>query len=296
MRAFLAAMIPMTLFSAADFPIDHVTVAGANLHKLQADLEAVGLSTVYGGPHRDQTTEMAMVSFPDGSYLELIAPQPHADGRLVAQHVWSKFLRGGDGPCAWALRAPDLAADVRRLKSAGIAVSDPAANGRERPDGVRLDWETANIGTAARGAFFPFLIHDVTARDLRAFPQGQAGNRDFQGVTRIVIAVRSLEQSIAQYRKAFGLPEAIEQTDTAFGAKLATWHGSPVVLAQPLTAQSWLAARLELVGEAPCAFVLGAIQLDRYRADSHSRWFDIDLYWFDISRLGWRLGFEKLQR
>jgi hypothetical protein len=251
---------------------------------------------VYGGPHHDQTTEMAMVSFPDGSYLELIAPQPQADAYLVAQqHVWSKFLLGGDGPCAWALRAPHLAADVERLKSAGIAVSDPAANGRERPDGVRLDWETANIGTAARGTFFPFLIHDVTARDLRAFPQGQAGNRDFQGVTRIVIAVRSLEQSIAQYRRAFGLPAAIEQADAAFGAKLATWHESPVVLAQPLTAQSWLAARLDRMGEAPCAFVLGAIQPGRYRADSHSRWFDIELSWFDSARLGWRLGFEKLR-
>jgi hypothetical protein len=293
MRALLVAMIPMTLLSAADFPIDHVTVAGADLHKLQASLQAVGLATVYGGPHHDQTTEMAMVSFPDGSYLELIAPQPHADAHLVAQHVWSKFLRGGDGPCAWALRAPHLASDVQRLKSTGIAVSGPAANGRERPDGVRLDWETANIGTAARGTFFPFLIHDVTARDLRAFPQGRAGNRDFRGVTRIVITVRSLQQSIAQYQQAFGLPAAMEQTDVQFGAKLATWRDSPVVLAQPLTAQSWLAARLDLVGEAPCAFVLGAIQPDRYRADSHSRWFDIDLSWFDSVRLGWRLGFEK---
>ena len=44
------------------------------------------------------------------------------------------------------------------------------------------------------------------------------------------------------------------------------------------------------------AFVLGAIQPDRYHADSHSRWFDIDLSWFDSSRLGWRLGFEKLKR
>jgi hypothetical protein len=194
------------------------------------------------------------------------------------------------------LRAPDLAADVRRLKSAGVAVSDPAANGRARPDGVRLDWETANIGTAARGAFFPFLIHDVTARDLRAFPEGHAGNRDFRGVTRIVIAVRSLERSIAQYRQAFGLPAAMEQTDPAFGAKLATWRDSPVVLAQPLTPQSWLAARLDRVGEAPCAFVLGAIQPDGYRADSPSRWFDTDLSWFDSERLGWRLGFEKLRR
>ena len=30
----------------------------------------------------------------------------------------------------------------------------------------------------------------------------------------------------------------------------------------------------------------------RYKAASHSRWFGVDVSWFDEEKLGWRLGFE----
>jgi len=293
MRGLLMAMVPAMLLSAADFQIDHVTVAGSDIHTMQARLAAAGIASVYGGAHQDHTTEMAMVPFPDGSYLELIALQPHADPQLVDRHVWSKFLKGDAGPCAWALRGDDLPAEVRRLKTAGISVSEPLASGRERPDGVRLEWETANIGADARGTFFPFLIHDRTARDLRAFPQGKPGNGDFRKVTRIVIAVRNLDAAIARYRQAYGLPDAVRQVDESFGARIARMGDAPVVLAQPLTADSWLAARLDQFGEAPCGFILGANRPERYHAAAKSQWFGAETAWFDSRQLGWRLGFEK---
>jgi hypothetical protein len=260
------------------------------MRKMQAHLSAVGIASVYGGAHRDQVTEMALVSFPDGSYLELIALQPHADPRLVDRHVWTRFLKADAGPCAWALRGQDLAAEVERLKASGIAVSEPAAGGRERPDGVPLEWETADIGADVRGAFFPFLIHDTTARDLRAFPQGRPGNRDFSGVTRIVIAVRNLDSAMARYRQAYGLPAAIRQVDECFGAQLAMAGSAPVVLAQPLTADSCLWARLDRLGESPCGFILGANRPERYHAESRTRWFGMEIAWLDSGKLGWRLG------
>jgi Glyoxalase-like domain len=293
MRLLLAALIPAMLLPAADFQIDHVTVAGTDIRQMQVHLSAVGIASVYGGAHKDGATEMAMVSFPDGSYLELIALQSHADPHLVDQHPWSKFLRGDGGPCAWAVRALDLEADVRRLRTAGVAISEPVANGRERPDGVHLEWVTANIGPDPRGTFFPFLIHDSTARNLRAFPQAKPGNRDFRGVRKIVIAVRNLDTAIARYRQAYGLPAAVRQVDQSFGAQVATLGDAPVVLAEPLTSGSWLAKRLDQYGEAPCAFILGAIRPERYHAENRTRWFGADLFWFDSSQLGWRLGFEK---
>jgi len=280
--------------SSADFQIDHVTVAGRDIRALQANLAAVGLPSVYGGAHRDQVTEMALASFPDGSYLEAIAPQPSAGPQLVAQHVWASFLEAGDGPCAWALRVKDVPAEVERLKSAGIAVSDTVRAGRRRPGGVQLEWETADIGGGIRGAFFPFLIHDFTARDLRAFPHPTPGNPDFRGVTRVVIAVRNLDAAAARYRQAFGLPAAVKQVDQSFGAHLAMVGDAPVVLAQPLTADSWLWARLERSGEGPCAFILGANRPEHYRGESQTRWFGIGISWFDSRQLGWRLGFESL--
>jgi hypothetical protein len=296
MRAILVVMGSAMCLSSADFQIDHVTVAGRDIRTLQANLAAVGLPSVYGGAHHDQVTEMALASFPGGSYLEAIAPQPQADPQLVARHVWARFLEAGDGPCAWALRVKDVPAEVERLKSAGVAVSAAVRAGRRRPDGVQLEWETADIGADIRGTFFPFLIHDFTARDLRAFPHGKPGNPDFSRVARIVIAVRNLDSAVARYRQAFGLPAAVEQVDESFGAHLAVVGLAPVVLAQPLTADSWLRARLNRFGEGPCAFILGANRPERYHAESKTRWFGIEISWFDTNRLGWRLGFESVDQ
>ncbi len=134
---------------------------------------------------------MALASFPDGSYLELIAIQPKADPAALAAHYWHKFMEADAGPCAWAVRPADLSAEVERLRKAGIAVTDPRRAGRKRPDGVELDWETAQVGPT-NGGFFPFLIHDFTPRENRAFPSGKPTTNDFTGVVKVVIAVRDL--------------------------------------------------------------------------------------------------------
>ena len=204
------------LLGAADSRIDHVTIAGSELKQMQAKLAAVGIASVYGGAHTNHATEMALVSFPDGSYLELMGIQPNADAAAVAGHVWVKFLKENAGPCAWAMREKDLAAEVSRLKAAGIAVSAPVDSGRTRPDGVRLEWETSDVGGDTRGTFFPFLIQDRTPREQRAFPQGKPVTREFRGVTRVVIAVRNLDDAIERYRKAYGVPRPIKQVDQSF--------------------------------------------------------------------------------
>jgi hypothetical protein len=294
MRSCLLFVIPAML-CAADLKIDHATVAGHDLKKMQAALEAVGIPTVYGGPHANGVTEMALASFPDGSYLEAIAVQPNADPKALEKHEWAQFLKGDAMPCGWAVQTKDVAAERRRLQAAGVAVSEPVRAGRRRPDGVRLDWETADLGSATRGSFFPFLIHDFTPREQRAFPQGKPTTRDFQAVTRVVIAVRNLDAAIEQYRKAFDMPPAIKQVDQEFGAQLAIVGSSPVVLAQPLHVGTWLDDRIQKFGEGPCAFILGATRPGRYKAASKSRWFATDISWFDAEKLGWRLGYEASQ-
>jgi len=295
MRSGLLLAVFPVLLAAADLKIDHVTVAGSSLKKLQANLSSVGIATVFGGAHSNGATGMALVSFPDGSYLELIAPVANADPHALEQQPWAQFMKADAGPCAWAVRTNDIAAEVKRLESAGIAVSRPVRGGRERPDGVRLDWETAQVGTEPNGTFFPFLIHDFTPREQRAFPNGKPVTKDFQGVTKVVIAVQNLDAAVKRYRKAYGLPPAIKQVDPGFGAHLALIGDAPVVLAQPLTPDSWLAARVARFGEAPCAFVLDQ-RRGRYRAASTTRWFGVKIGWLDAEKLGWRLGFESAER
>jgi hypothetical protein len=293
MRYCLAiyALLP-TLLAGGELAVDHATVAGANLKDLDAGLSAVGIHSEYGGPHGNRATEMSVVSFPDGSYLEMIAPQLSADPKMLAAHPWSKFMQANAGPCAWAARTIDLAAEAKRLQAAGIAVGESEKSGRQRPDGVRLDWLTAQVGTEGRGVFFPFLIQDVTPRKNRAYPHGKPSAPDFTGVTKVVIVVKDLEEAVKRYRQAYGMPAPLKQVDREFGAHIALMGSTPVVLAQALTSNSWLAGRLYQFGEGPCAFVLAARKAGRYTAASKTRWFGKDVSWFDASKLGWRLGFE----
>jgi len=72
-----------------------------------------------------------------------------------------------------------------------------------------------------------------------------------------------------------------EQVDATFGARLAVFTGTPVVLAEPLNTHSWIAERIQRFGEGPCAFVLGR----------QSGWAAIS--WLDSAKLGWHLGVEK---
>ena len=281
------------LLPAAELTIDHVTVAGKDLKAMQATFAALGIPSEYGGPHSNRATEMALTSFPDGSYLELIAIQPNADRAAVAAHYWSKHMRNEGGPVAWAVRPGDLlAAEVKRLQAAGIAVTAPVRSGRARPDGVRLEWETANVGQEPNGMFFPFMIRDFTPREQRAYPSGQPTTQDFSGVARVVIGVRDLKASIQRYRDAYGLPEPVQQEDAKFGARLASFLGSPVVLATPANAQSWLAARLDKIGEGPCAFVLRTRNTKSFRITSESAWFGIAVSWLNTGKTGWWLGLE----
>src|SRR5260370_37149310 len=104
---------------AAELTIDHVTAAGKDLKTMQAGLAAIGIRCEYGGPHKNRATEMALASFPDGSYLELIAIQPKADAQAVATHDWAREMEAGPGPRARAGRVEGTAAIVQRAATAG---------------------------------------------------------------------------------------------------------------------------------------------------------------------------------
>jgi glyoxalase-like protein len=276
----LLALIFAVAAMGADLKVDHITVAGSDLEKLQ---QMVGIKTEFGGKHSNGQTEMALASFADGSYLELIAPQPGAD---ASAHYWSPFMLKNGGPCAWAIRSSDIAADMARLKSAGVEVRSQR-NGRTRPDGVELKWETVDAGPASPGSFFPFLIHDETPRERRVYPSGKPTLPGISGVLFVAVAVRDLDAAIAKYRAAFGLPEPKTQNDRAMGATLAWFPGSPVILAAATEKDGWVAARLAKFGEAPCAFVLADSDLQDIQS---TKWFSHPIRWIDPHLPDMRIG------
>lgn len=292
-RFALLFSVPALLFGAG-LKIDHVTIAGIDLPKMRAALTAAGIPSQYGGPHANHASEMSLTTFADGSYLELIALQPKGDPQAIAKHEWSVQMRGNAGPGAWAARVGDIDAERKRLQAAAVQVSAPEHSGRARPDGFLLQWETAQVGAETRGTFFPFLIRDITPREQRT---GKPLATGLRGVSRVVVATKDLKASIGRFRAAYQWPAPVEQEDAAFGARVAVFAGTPVVLAAPLNPQSWVATRLMRFGEGPCALVFAAEQKTKWKAASSTRWAGSEISWIgiapvDASALPWHLGIE----
>jgi len=289
MKGLILAMTMAAMAPGAELKIDHATVCGTNLEAMRSALTAVaGVPTEYGGPHSNHATEMALVSFPDGSYLEVMGIQAKADPAAVAMHVWSKFLKNNAGPCAFALHVTDIAREVKELSAAGTEAGRIESAGRTRPDGKKLEWQTANVGPGNRGSLFPFLIADQTPRELRAYPSGKATTEKYPGIARVLVGVHDLDGAIAQYRKAFHLAEPMRQRDPGFGADLAWFEGTPIILAKGINSSSWLTKRVDEYGDAPVGFLLakgkGGMR------GSPSEWFGHKVFWMDDSKLGWHLG------
>jgi hypothetical protein len=231
---------------------------------------------------------MSLLSFPDGSYLELIAWTDAAAAH--AGQSWAKFMDEQGGACAWAIHVDDIGKETARLKAAGVAVSEPVHSGRMLTDGFHLEWEMAGAGPGDRGSLFPFLIHDITPRDRRVYLRGKPSTEEYGGISRVVIAVKDLKGAVALYRRAFGLPQPKQQKEAHLGSTMAWFPGTPIILASPLNSKTRLAGRLEKFGEAPCAIVL--------KDPGHPRtgdtiWFDRMVSWFDPKALeGIQLGAE----
>ena len=133
-----------------------------------------------------------------------------------------------------------------------------------RPDGERLQWQTARPSSAD----LPFLCGDITPRALRV-PEGAARvhPNGAVGVARLDIAVHDLDASLARYRALFGEAASAAQigaavTEPGSGLRHAriTVGSSTLVLSSATdsgaASPNAIARRLASRGEGPSALVL----------------------------------------
>lgn len=265
--------------------LDHVTIAGAALAPLEQAFATVGLTTVYGGPHSNGITHMALLGLSDGSYIELIsALQPGLKDTVF----WGTHIVEDGGPCAWAIQVEDMAAEVARLAGLGIPVSQPAYYQRRRPDGVLLEWDLAVVGDQGAGAVLPFLIKDITPREWRVRPAVSLTDW-LTGVAVVIVGVKSLTEAVQLFQRAYGWPDPVLTTDHTLKANLAYFRGTPVALAAPLMDKDGLAQRLARLGESPCAYLLQATDFkatcQHFGVTPGGDWFDRPVAWFDPAKL-----------
>ncbi|MGA7568249.1 MAG: VOC family protein [Terriglobales bacterium] len=297
-RLLLATLVLMLISQTAmtqeskdiTLELDHVSVCGSNLDAMRQDFTDVGLTPDLGGPHGNGITQMAMIGFADGTYIELIAPiKPGAS----AGSDWAKFMSDDGVTCAWAVTSNVLLQEVDRLKKAGIPVAAPEPGSRKRPDGMSVEWTTANVGSGTPGSTLPFIIEDKTPRAWRVQPSASVQGAPVTGIENVVLGVSNLDAAIALFRKAYGWADPLVETQKDFG-RMAYFPGEPVILAAP-TGGGWLSEHISKFGESPVAYLLNtsdsSAAVKKYRLSGTKTWFGQKVSWFDEHKLkGVRLG------
>jgi hypothetical protein len=281
--------------SPTSIKVDHAGICVYNLAVLQQAFADLGLRAEYGGAHAIGGTHNALLGFDDGSYIELIAPQhPETLSPADAQE-WTPLKPDKAQDCFWAVGSAEIKTEVGRLQKSGIEISDPVPGSRKKPDGTVLEWVTARIKPEKGGDILPFLIEDKTPRSARIQPSASVTGTELSGIDTVVLGVKDLDASIALFRRAFGLPAPAIVSDAEFGAKMAYFSGTPVLLATPLNGNSWLATQLNQAGQGPIGLLLRTrnftASTKRFQLSGETSWFGRKVAWFDAAKLhGAKLG------
>jgi hypothetical protein len=235
-----------------DHRLDHVTVAGRDLDRLTEAFSAAGLPVEYGGRHSNGVTHMAIVGFPDGSYVELISK--HAPD--ATSPWWEAAIDGDAGPCAWAVGVDDIETATATLRDRGVTVDGPTAYERERDDGTLVEWDLTSLGGGDPGTRLPFLIADRTPRERRVRPTVDPAASPLRGVEAVVVGVPDLATAADAFATAFDAGEPTRTACADRSAAVASFPDLPVTLAEP-TDDGWLAERVSRSGASPAAYLIG---------------------------------------
>jgi hypothetical protein len=185
--------------------LDHLVILTSHLDQAVRGYEELGFAVTPGGEHADGLTRNALIPFKDGSYLELVA---FVDPEDTRDNVWGwrRFLASGGGLIDYCAASDDLRADVRRLREEDFEVDGPTEGGRRRPDGKEIRWLIAQIRQEQQqGRLLPFLIEDLTPRDLRvpSSPATEHPNGAL-GIRRLEIASPEEEGAVRAFATLLG--------------------------------------------------------------------------------------------
>lgn len=229
--------------------IDHLVIVVNDLEQAARDYRQLGFTVVPGGQH-PVGSHNVLISFEDGSYLEIIAFY-----REAIDHRWWDPLKKGERLVDFCFQTNDLRGDTGKLQQAGVAINKPVPWSRKRPDGFELKW-LLSLATGSHRGVAPFLIEDVTARGER-IPQEFGHANNILGIAKVVVAVGELARTGKWYGALLG--QAGEPfSDSQLGADgLRFRAGSHIMeFVTPREASSPLVNWLREYGPSPYSAVL----------------------------------------
>jgi catechol 2,3-dioxygenase-like lactoylglutathione lyase family enzyme len=229
--------------------IDHLVIVVNDLEEAAKDYEQLGFRVVPGGRH-PVGSHNALISFADGSYIEIIAFY-----REALDHRWWGPLLKGERLVDYCLQTDDLRGDTQKLRDAGVTINDPVPWSRTRPDGYELKW-LLSLATGGHRGTAPFLIQDITAREAR-IPRECAHSNGVTGIHKLTVVTGEIATLERWYQAVLGMAgQRIEdQQLQANGVRFAV---GPHLLEflSPLGPQSELANWMRMYGPSPYSALL----------------------------------------
>ena len=274
--------------------IDHITIASEDLAPQEQQLGTIGLNTNYGGRHSNGITHMSMASFPDGSYIELIAKAQTAR----PSPLWNRAIVENAGICAWAIETSDVALECQRLINLGVPVQAPQYMHRQTPAGTQAEWDLAFIGSHEPGAKLPFIIKDRTARNIRV-PITSAPDSELTGIHYIILGVQDLGAAINLFRQIYQLSAPTLMAENYLAAQLAYFTDAPIMLTTPQShSMGQLSQKLHTFGDIPSGLLIGTNDMRRTklrlspRISNHTEIAGKEVIWLNSATLiGTNIGF-----
>lgn len=144
-------------FDPSPTRLDHLVYAVTDLDAAVDDLaERLGARPSAGGRHVGRGTRNFLLSFGDGSYLEIIGVD---DGQPSPQgpRPFGIDLLTGPRLVTWAVRVDDIDDAVGSARRHGYDPGPAQAMSRATPDGGLLSWQLTDALLTADG-LVPFLI------------------------------------------------------------------------------------------------------------------------------------------
>lgn len=236
--------------------IDHIVIVVRDLDQASDHFTGAGFTVTPGGEHVGLGTHNSLVTFADGAYIELIAfkepDKPH-------EHRWWSLLARGEGLVDFALVSDDLDADANAFHSLDVEAVGPFEMGRLRPDGQRVDWRLVVPPRDDDSPPLPFLIEDMTPRELRV-PGGGASQHDLgvTGAAGVVIAVNDVARVGRTYQGLLGIDgeSVASQVDGGANAVRFSLGAHWLELVEPASPESPVGQYVQTRGASPYELVL----------------------------------------
>lgn len=220
---------------------DHVVITVENLDQAITDFSKLGFHVTRGGAHG--RTEMAMVLFADGTYLELITLRSKVlrqflriaakaglldrllDRKSDIYRRLSSWFAQPFGPVDICVRVPQLDSILTHWTETGLPCLETAQFERTRPDGQTARWL---LGSSV-DARLPFLIQDLTESDIRVpLSDVQDHANGALGIGGVRVCVDDVAASHAVYKHAFPHSQTDVTASFQFGpTKVALTEKSP---------------------------------------------------------------------